>query len=51
MTRKHFVQTAIAIRLIEDEDERMNRFAAMADTFAAANPRFDRVRFALACGI
>lgn len=56
MTRKHYVQIAAAFRKLQpfaDEPHHMDQWAAdvrgIADTLAADNPRFDRMRFYAAC--
>lgn len=46
-SRQHYVATAMALRTQKTRSETV---AAMADMFAADNPRFDRARFETACG-
>jgi hypothetical protein len=52
MTKKDFELIAEALFLSrEAEDDIANICQRMADTLATTNPRFDRERFLIACGV
>jgi hypothetical protein len=51
MSRKHFIALAHAVAAITDLVERRKVAELLADVCSAANPRFDRSRFYLACGV
>lgn len=50
-TRKHFQETALIVSSLKvDAKFRLKMAEKFAEKFAANNPRFDRIRFLLACG-
>lgn len=50
-TRKHFKAAAAIISKISDKVERERSAEIQATIFASDNPRFDRKRFMIACGV
>jgi hypothetical protein len=51
MTRKHFRIVATEIASMTDRKAAACMADSMARMFQAANPRFDRGRFMVACGL
>jgi hypothetical protein len=51
MTRKDFKRIADNIKTLSNPDARFDAAKAMADVCAISNPRFNRVKFLLACGV
>lgn len=51
MSRKHFIQLALAIKAISNEGERRRTAELIATVCQSSNPRFDRARFLAACGV
>ena len=51
MTRKHFIELAMALSWIRDETERSRIAAAVADVCSKSNPRFDRSKFLSSVGV
>ena len=50
MTKKHFIAAAAIVR-DSDADVRQALAGAFIDLFGEFNPRFDRERFLVACGL
>jgi hypothetical protein len=48
MTKKHFIEIAA---VLNDTGAPFGTCNALADVFAADNPRFDRAVFLTACGV
>lgn len=51
MTRKDFKRRAADISALDNPVDREKIANMAADECAASNPRFDRVKFLLACGV
>lgn len=50
-TRKHFNEVAAIVAALKvDAKFRLEMAEALAEKFAKENPRFDSIRFLLACG-
>jgi hypothetical protein len=50
-TRKHFIAAANAVSKINCLTDRRKTAEHHAQIFAQDNPRFDKARFMLACGV
>jgi len=49
LQHRHFAVIAGIVAQIEDDDERARTAQRFADALRGTNPRFDRMRFLLAC--
>lgn len=49
LTKKHFEKTAEIIRTLPTQEQRLNMARKFAQDFRKSNPRFDEVRFFVAC--
>ncbi len=50
MSKKHFEKIALAIKAIDDKEQRQKTALALADVLRGCNPRFNRELFIFACG-
>jgi hypothetical protein len=51
MTRKHFIEFAKSFKMIESYEARNAAVVAFSEVAKQVNPRFDVIKFRIACGV